>query len=193
MAATNPVRPAQNPAGEETSWTWLALLVALVGAWGTLHLSLAMGLAACPLCYYQRAFLFGVVALLGVGVVARLEKRAPLCYLALSLAAAGLGVAGYHVYLVATEKLECPLGIGDWGPAPYQAFALFLLLTILLLIGAIRFGSPGTDLPRILIGLLLGGLLAYGCIASVAMPPAKALTKPYEEPLITCRPPYKAS
>jgi len=50
-----------------------------------------MGLLACPLCFYQRTFAFGLVGLLGVGLV--LPNRNPklLCILALPSAVGGLG------------------------------------------------------------------------------------------------------
>jgi disulfide bond formation protein DsbB len=33
-----------------------------------------MGLKACPLCFYQRTFLMGLVAVLGMGLLARAAR-----------------------------------------------------------------------------------------------------------------------
>ena len=50
-------------------WCWLALLVALVASIGSVYLSVGMDLKACPLCFYQRSFAFGLTALLAVGLI----------------------------------------------------------------------------------------------------------------------------
>jgi hypothetical protein len=172
--------------------TWLALGVALLGAWGSLYLSMNMGLTACPLCFYQRSFVLSAAAVLATGLLAGLERTTPLCLLALPLAVAGTAVGGFHVFLEVKGKLECPGGIFGLGSAPQQALAVQALLSVILLADALRPGRPGTGPVTALFTLIVGGLLAYGSIAS-APPLPRAPDKPYPEGRIeVCRPPYVA-
>jgi disulfide bond formation protein DsbB len=69
------------------------LAAALVALAGSLYLSLGMGLKACPLCFYQRAFAMSLVAVLGMGVLTGAGQSGRLGLLSVPLAAAGLGVA----------------------------------------------------------------------------------------------------
>src|SRR5215207_7458615 len=78
---------------------FLPLLVALVALAGSLWLSIGMKLKACPLCFYQRTFVMGVVAVLGIGVLTGERYRAVLNVLALPLAVGGFVVAAFHVSL----------------------------------------------------------------------------------------------
>src|SRR5438094_10025143 len=97
------------------SLVWPSLLVALIALAGSLWLSIGMKLKACPLCFYQRTFVMGVVAVLGVGLLAGQRHRVVLNLLALPLALGAFGVAAFHVYLEQNGQLECPgrvLGIG---------------------------------------------------------------------------------
>jgi disulfide bond formation protein DsbB len=173
-------------------WTLLALLFAAVAVAGTLYLSLGLGLQACPLCFYQRTFAMAVLGVLLVGLLAGVRRGPLLSVLALPLATGGLAVAGFHVYLEATGKLECPKGIADLGSAPQQSLAALGLLFAALMLDVLSGccqpapadeGSPGP--VSIIAALALGGLFAYGCIKST--PPAP---KPdYSKPLLGCRPP----
>src|SRR5437016_14567561 len=88
-----------------------ALIAALIALAGSLWLSVGMGLKACPLCFYQRTLVMGVVAVLGIGVLTGQRHRGVLNLLALPLAVAGFGVAAFHVFLELTGKLECPAGV----------------------------------------------------------------------------------
>jgi disulfide bond formation protein DsbB len=96
----------------------LPLLVALVALAGSLWLSVGMGLKACALCFYQRTFVMGVVAVLGIGLLTGVRHRVVLNLLAMPLAVAGVGVAAFHVFLELTGKLECPSGVLGIGTAP---------------------------------------------------------------------------
>jgi disulfide bond formation protein DsbB len=177
-------------------WTWLALLVAAVAVGGSLYLSLGMGLEACALCFYQRAFAMGACAVLLVGVLAGDRRGASLSLLALPLAVAGLGIAGFHVNLEKNGKLECPRGIFDVGSAPQQSLAVFVMLTALLVLdvasSCLRPSGASESAPSslALIGVcVLGGLMAWGCLRST--PPAKQPTEPYKDKTPKmCRPPY---
>ncbi len=167
----------------------LTLLFAAVACSGSLYLSLGLGLKACPLCFYQRTFAFALVAVLAVGLSMGLGGKVNL--LALPLAVGGLGVAAFHVYLVAVGKLECPAGIAAIGTAPHQALAVYVLILLPIVYGL--FVESASDCLKplpLLVGLAVGGAAVYGSI--VANPaPAKA-TAPLGdgETLETCRVPF---
>lgn len=163
--------------------------VALVASLGSIYLSLAMGLQPCPLCYYQRTFAFALFGVLAAGVCTGVGRQAPLSTLVLPLASAGLALAGFHAYLEATGKLECPLGIASLGTAPQQSLIVFALLTLLLLSDSWQDLRPGGGWSATLGSLLLGIVLAAGSILSAPkLPPAPS--QPYSEELKGCRPPY---
>src|SRR4051795_11619850 len=95
-----PAPPSTAPA----TLVWTPLLVALVALAGSLWLSIGMGLKACPLCFYQRTFVMGVVAVMGIGLLTGRRYRGVLNLLTLPLAVAGVAVAAFHVYLERTGK-----------------------------------------------------------------------------------------
>jgi len=167
---------------------WAALAASILAVAGSLTLSLGLGLKACPLCFYQRAFAMSLVAVLGMGLLAGAQREGWLVLLGLPLAIAGLGVALFHVSLEFRGKLECPLGLLGWGSAPQQSLAMFVIVFVLLLIGALRIGLPALriELP---VSLLLGVLLAVGsCIANPPLP--KVPAEPYPSAPDVCRPPF---
>jgi disulfide bond formation protein DsbB len=188
-APTMPSRQSRAAAG----WAWAALVMALAGLVGSLALSLALGLKACPLCFYQRTFMMSVAAVLATGLVAGIASPGRLCVLALPLAIAGLGVAGFHVWLEVSGKLECPPGLRGVGTAPQQSLAAFAVLSVLLIAGVWR-GSSDNQLPWAgLIGVIAVGVLLT--VASViANPPIpKAPSQSYDKPPDACREPVRAS
>lgn len=215
-----PERVVPPPTAPNTSifWTFLALIAALVASLGTLALSVpdnlpagvevptvniqgrdvALGkhLKACPLCFYQRTFAFSSFCVLLIGLLTGARRTGAIGVIALPLAIAGLGVAGFHVWLEREGKLECPLGLADIGTAPQQSAAALGVLTLFLLFDLIRNSGGGSfGFGSILMALILGGAFAYGCIIS-APPLPKAPTSPYDpetQPLEMCRPPYKAA
>jgi disulfide bond formation protein DsbB len=173
-----------------TRWQAAALAIAVVGVAGSLYLSIGMGLKACPLCFYQRSFLMAVVCVLLVGWPMNLRPSGALCALALPLATSGLGVALFHVYLELVGKLECPHGMLNFGTAPQQSLALFVVLISALL------GSSWVERENLQStvwivpgAILLGALVAAASIWS-APPMPVAPAQPYTEPLTICRPPY---
>src|SRR5262249_42769858 len=56
------------------AWVWAAFGVAVLALVGSLALSLGLGLRACPLCFYQRTFVMGVMAVLGMGLLMGAES-----------------------------------------------------------------------------------------------------------------------
>jgi disulfide bond formation protein DsbB len=169
---------------------WAPLLVALVALAGSLWLSIGMKLKACPFCFYQRTFVMGVVAVLGVGLLTGQRHRAVLNLLALPLVVGALGVAAFHVYLELTGKLECPAGVLGISTAPQQSLAVLIVLLLLVAVGVVRSGKVGEPHPAAAgAAVVLGLLLAWGAVASSPpMPPAP--TQAYTTPLDTCRPPF---
>jgi len=173
----------------------IALLCSAGAVAGSLYLSLEMGLKACTLCFYQRAFACGLVGVLATGVLAFRDQGAKLCMVALPLAVAGVGVAGFHVWLGWTAwprqgadwYLACPAGIEGIGTAPQQSFAAFALITAVLLIGAVgEVGTSGRGGAALFVAVALGAGAAY---ASLAANPRMADPKPLpEKPLDTCQP-----
>jgi disulfide bond formation protein DsbB len=166
-------------------WLWAALAMAAAGLAGSLLLSLGMGLKACPLCFYQRTFMMSLVVVLGMGLATGLGHSGRLGLLALPLAAAGLGVALFHVSLEVRDKLECPKGVLGLGTAPQQSLALFALLFALLLLDGVG------QFKAVAGGLVLGGLLAVACcISNPPMPPPPKAPYAEKKPEI-CRPPFR--
>ncbi|MBX9581723.1 MAG: disulfide bond formation protein B [Gemmataceae bacterium] len=177
----------------------LALVFSAAAAAGSLYLSLGMGLKACPLCFYQRAFALGLVGVLAAGLLAFRGRAARVCPLGLPLAVGGVGVAGFHVYLGMTDwpragegwYLACPAGVGGYGTAPQQSLAAFGLVLATLLAGAVReVRAAGAGGPAAVVGLLLGVGAAVGSV--VGNPPFPD-PKPAEtgKPLDTCKPTLK--
>ena len=101
-----------------------------------------------------------------------------------------LGVAGFHVYLELPQihVLECPKGLQEIGTAPQQSLVALSVLTLLLLIDALRNRSGGWfGFGTIFMALILGGAFAYGCTIStppMVTPPREA----YDKPPDGCRP-----
>jgi disulfide bond formation protein DsbB len=148
-----------------------------------------MGLKACPLCFYQRTFVMGVVAVLGIGILTGQLHRGVLNLLALPLTVAGFGVAAFHVFLELTGKLECPAGVMGIGTAPQQSLAALTVLLVLDVVGVVRSGRFGDFHPlAALAAIVLGALLAWGALAS-APPPSPP--KDYSV-FDMCRPPQRS-
>jgi disulfide bond formation protein DsbB len=176
-----------SPSGDSLLLVLSPLVIAVLALIGSLWLSVGMGLKACPLCLYQRTFVMGVVAVLGIGVLTGPGHRSVLNFLALPLAVAGFGVAAFHVFLELTGKLECPGGVMAIGTAPQQSLAVQTVILILVSIGVARSKSCCT--PSSVGAVLLGVLLAGSSVVSAPpMPPVP--TKAYEQPLDMCRPSY---
>ena len=129
-----------------------------------------------------------LVAVLGMGLFTGTARHVRLGLVALPLAIAGLGVAGFHVYLEVSGKLECPAGILGLGTAPKQSLAMVLGLSVLLLADALRTARSVVWWLAAAGGVVLGGFLAAA--SSTSNPPMK---KPppevYEKPPVVCRPP----
>lgn len=144
---------------------WAALAAALVGSAGSVGLSVGLGLKACPLCLYERTFMFSALGVLLMCRVAgdRVTTGLP-SLLVLPLAIGGLGVALFHVWLELSGTLECPDGILGIGSAPQQSLTVFVLLTAAVLPGTVA-GASRIALQA-LAAAALGVILTIGCIVS---------------------------
>ncbi|QDV34595.1 disulfide bond formation protein B [Tautonia plasticadhaerens] len=160
--------PQRTPA-----WLVAALVVGVAASVGSVLLSVGMGLRACPLCFYQRTFVFSMTAVLGVGLALRREVRpGALARLALPLAVAGLGVAGFHVSLEWRGILECPAGLLGLGTVPLQSLLAHLLLAGLLVVGAARGPEGRPSALAVALLVALGLVLAFACVRSAPpLPP----------------------
>lgn len=177
----------------KSPWMWnvLVLILASVASAGSLYLSIGLGLKACPLCFYQRSF--AIAALLVQATLIALDGlRSPrACVTALPLLIAGLSVAAFHVYLVQTGKLECPLALFGWGDGPVQSYVVFVASVIACLTGAWQ-SAIRQRLAFTIAGIVVGASAAAACIASAPpLPPAP--DQPYDaaKPFDICRPPYR--
>jgi disulfide bond formation protein DsbB len=168
-------------------FAWAGAIFAGLTVLGSLYLSMGMGLAACPLCYYQRTFVMGAFAVLLLGASFGLAKAVCLPMLALPMAMAALCVAGQHVWLEASGKMECPRGALNLGTAPQQSLGALALLSALLIAGAIWTERPGNGWGPVAAGAGLGVALAIACLRS-ASPPPKPAPETYKEKPLTCRP-----
>jgi disulfide bond formation protein DsbB len=152
---------------------------------------MGMGLKACPLCFYQRTFVMGIVAVLGVGLLTGRRHYGVLNVLALPMAVAGAGVAAFHVSLELTGRLECPAGVMGFGTAPQQSLAALVVLLALVGVGVAAGRHRGPALPVAAAAAVLGGLLAWSAVAS-APPSPPAPPSAYDRPPDVCRPPFRA-
>ena len=170
---------------------WPSLLTAVAMSVGSVYLSIGMGLKACPLCFYQRTFAMSVAAVLLIGLLSG-GPRSILNLLVLPLTVAGAAIAGNHLFLEFTGRLECPKGIYGYGTAPQQSLAAYILLVIVVMVGVARSGRIGS-MHRMVFptGIVLGIILAWACVTS-APPPPPVPTEPYKSAPDMCRPPFRA-
>lgn len=134
-----------NQRRDEVAWASLfaAWLIALVASLAVLFVGEVMGQAPCNLCWFQRAFMFPLVIVLGV---ATLRSDPTAWRYGLPLAFGGLLVAGFHTLLYlgliperitpCTKEVPCTsadMTILGGIPLPLLAFAAFLVIALLLL------------------------------------------------------------
>lgn len=141
-----------SPARDGRAWACLVLawLVALSASLGALFIGEVMGQAPCPLCWFQRAFMFPLAIVL---MTACLVGDLRAWRYGLPLAVAGGLVAAYHMLLFAGVIPEAikPCGAGPscsgadtivlgWVPIPALSLAAFTAIVALLLL--VRRRSP---------------------------------------------------
>lgn len=104
----------------------LAWLMAFVSLVGSLFFSEVMKLPPCVLCWYQRIFMYPLVAVIAVGMI-RKDKNLP--YYVLPLSVPGLLLALYHTLLqwrILPEVITCTAGV----PCALQQLNLFGFVNI---------------------------------------------------------------
>lgn len=86
---------------------WLAFFLAASGSLLTLYYSEVLGFPPCPLCWWQRVFLYSQAVLFAV---AAWRKDAGVALYGIILSALGLGVALYHhaLQVLPSGSLPCP-------------------------------------------------------------------------------------
>ena len=87
---------------------WIGLLVSFAGSAVTVIHSGLFGLPPCPLCWWQRAFLYPQVVLFAVALFWKRDRRIADYSIALSIV--GLGIALYHhvLQMYPSGSLPCP-------------------------------------------------------------------------------------
>lgn len=151
----------------------IAFIAALLAVFGSLYLTIAMHLKACPLCLYERTFAMAVFATLGVAFLFRAQiHEGHVSVMALPMSIGGLGVACFHVYLDRSGKLDCPSGVLHMGlAAPEESLVAFLLISTALFFQTL---CPGSGLPRpvgrTIVAATTGLLLAFLCVKSSPPP-----------------------
>jgi hypothetical protein len=159
-------------------WTRVALFFAVVGVLGSLHLSLVMNLKACPLCFYQRAFIMAAASVLLFGLFLHVPPAAQ-TVLTLPAAFAGLCIAAQHTRLVVSGAMECPSGITGVLVAPAESLIIYLLL-VGCLVGDLL--HRGKFIVQGVGAMLLGLVFCTTSIKATPPPP----TVPRPDPLDTC-------
>jgi hypothetical protein len=177
-----PPPPAPPPPDLKILWIRLALFVSVIGVLGSLHLSLNMGLKACPLCYYQRAFIMAAAGLLAFGMFLPGMPTAAVSVLALIPASAGFCIAVEHVRLELIGSLECPLGISGFLIAPQESLIIFATV-VAALVGDLLHRK--VYVMQGLGALLLGLVFCTTGIRSTSAPPPE----PPDSELKGCRKP----
>lgn len=127
--------------------SWMLLLaawsVSLVAAGGALFIGEVMGQAPCNLCWFQRAFMFPLVVVLGM---ASYRVDTTVWPYAFALAAAGALLSAYHtllyVGLISEELAPCSAAASCSGsnmtimgglPIPILSLVAFVIIALCLL------------------------------------------------------------
>ena len=118
-----------------------AFLVSLFAVLGSLFYSQIIGLTPCPLCWWQRIFMYVLPILIFVGFILK-DKKLP--YYIIPLTSIGSFIAIYHYLVQLTPRLTCEGAGIDCGMVyafhlgyitiPVMAFTAFLFITIVMLI-----------------------------------------------------------
>lgn len=121
-----------------------ALLLAIISTAGSLYFSEFMKLPPCILCWYQRIFMYPLIAIISVGLWKK-DKNLP--YFVLPLSLIGSAVALYHnllYYQIIPESITpCTIGIScttkqiEWFgfiTIPFLSLVAFISITLLTLI-----------------------------------------------------------
>lgn len=123
---------------------YIVWATSLTSVLGSLYFSEIAGFAPCVLCWWQRIFMYPILAILTVGILTK-DKNWPRYVLPLSIA--GTGVAFYHELLqigvipeavkICVTGVSCTTNYIDWFgfvSIPLLSLASFTLITVLSII-----------------------------------------------------------
>ena len=123
---------------------YVAWIVALVAAGGSLFFSEVMELPPCVLCWYQRIAMYPLVIVIGAGIIMR-DRR--MKFYALPITLIGLGVSIYHNLLYygiipdsitpCTQGVSCTSRQIEWLgfiTSPLMALVAFVIVTVSMLL-----------------------------------------------------------
>lgn len=154
-----------------TRFTALAFAAALASVGGSITLTLGLGLIACPLCLYQRAFAVAVLGTLGLGLMTKARDTGLVNLLAFLPTVIGGLIAAWHTVLDLSGQQVCPNGVLGLGTTAQQSLGSYLLILAALLPGLMIDVKAG-HVTAAAVGwtTILGGALAVGCIVSAPPP-----------------------
>lgn len=121
---------------------WLAFLASFASSALTLYYSEILGIEPCPLCWWQRVFLYSQAVLFGVALW---RRSSAVTMYSIALSVFGLGFALYHhaLQVLPSGSLPCPAtGVScaarfmfelGYITYPLMAATLFAFLIILML------------------------------------------------------------
>jgi disulfide bond formation protein DsbB len=122
---------------------WIAFVLALFASFMTLVYSDYLGIEPCPLCWWQRIFLYPQVIILGMAAWKR-DRYVAEYSIVLSLFGAGIALYQHFLQMFPGSGLPCPATgascaqrfLFEFGyiTYPLMAFTLFAFLIITLLI-----------------------------------------------------------
>ena len=148
LGAAYILRRRNDPAQRIIDWfspkmLWIAFALSLIASVLTLVYSDYLGIEPCPLCWWQRIFLYPQVVLLGMAA----WKRDPYIAeysIALSLFGAGVALYQHALQILPGSGLPCPATgascaqrfLFEFGyiTYPLMAFTLFVFLIVTMLI-----------------------------------------------------------
>ncbi len=135
---------------------WLVALGSVIGSMG---FSEIMNLKPCALCWYQRAFMFPLAFILGVGVY---RKENTSAYYVLPISIVGMIIAFYHTLLqwgIIKEVITtCSIDSSCAEPQinwlgfitiPFMSFLAFLAITIIMYLQARLLKKPTKEVRRL--------------------------------------------
>ncbi|OGE87862.1 MAG: hypothetical protein A3J07_04095 [Candidatus Doudnabacteria bacterium RIFCSPLOWO2_02_FULL_49_13] len=124
--------------------SYAAWIIAALATTGSLYFQYIMSLPPCVLCWYQRIFMYPLVAIIAVGILKK-DSNLPLYVLPLSLI--GLAISIYHnllYYNLIPESLApCTIGIScttrqiEWlsfVTIPLLSLLSFLTINVIMII-----------------------------------------------------------
>lgn len=120
---------------------WIAFVVSLAASILTLYYSEVLGFEPCPLCWWQRIFLYPQVILMGLAAWKRDAYMADYSII-LSIFGAGVALYQHALQMLPGSGLPCPAtGVScaqrivfEFGyiTFPFMAFSLFAFLVVLM-------------------------------------------------------------